>query len=521
MKKLYILPVLFGMLFCSCEDYLNVGSETELTQEQIYSTDEGFHKALTGIYIGMSSSSLYGAQLTWKGLDLLANHYENISGNDYVYFHNHDYGKSSTKSFIDNAWNGLYNLIYRCNDILENLEERKDEVHPLNYQMVRGEALALRAYFHFDLLRLFGHGKYASRSAELANKYTIPYVTKTGKEITPQATYAEVFKYLKTDLKEAAKLLWGENGENCNITYAIKENAKEELSKHFSEAEGNSEGFWTVSNYAYKPRINYYVTKAILSRVHMWEGTEEGYDEVLDFIENEWIPAGEDDFYDAWDPVKGLSGTYHNRIFRNENIWHLWVTGLNDVIGNAFKYSNNNLYNSLRLAGTRFQEIFEFNTGSNVGIGDFRAQKLYVQGSGTFYEILKLDQYEGANNFTIQGSYGNRIPLISTAEFYYYAAEIYAEREQYVPALTYLNSIRQVRGISASANILDPTIIKEELLKEWRKEYIALGHLFFLYKRWGVENVFGTTMGDAQYVLPFPEEEIITGNREQYITEEE
>jgi hypothetical protein len=28
---------------------LNVGSDTELTQEQIYSTDEGFHKALTGV----------------------------------------------------------------------------------------------------------------------------------------------------------------------------------------------------------------------------------------------------------------------------------------------------------------------------------------------------------------------------------------------------------------------------------------------------------------------------------------
>ena len=61
MKKLYILPVLFGMLFCSCEDYLNVGAETDLTQEQIYSTDEGFHKALIGIYVGMASPNLYGA----------------------------------------------------------------------------------------------------------------------------------------------------------------------------------------------------------------------------------------------------------------------------------------------------------------------------------------------------------------------------------------------------------------------------------------------------------------------------
>lgn len=520
MKKLYILPVLFGMWFCSCEDYLNVGSETELTQEQIYSTDEGFHKALTGIYVGMSSSNLYGAQLTWKGLDLLAHHYENISANDYISFHNHDYKKSTTMSFIDNAWNGLYNLIYRCNDILENLEDRKNEVHPLNYQMVRGEALALRAFFHFDLLRLFGHGNYASRSAELANKYTIPYVTKTGKEVTPQATYAEVFKYLKADLNEATKLLWGENGENCNVTYHNTETEDEDLAKHFSEAEGNSENFYTYTNYHAKPRINYFAARAILARVLMWEGTEEGYNEVLDFIENEWIPAGEDDSYDAWDPVKRLSGTYNNRIFTNENIWHLWVTGLNDVIGNAFQYGNKNQYNSLRLTGAMFQEIFEYNTGSNVGLGDFRANKLYQKGSGTFYQILKLDQYEGVNDFIIPGKYGNRIPLISTAEFYYYAAEIYAKKDDYGNALTYLNSIRRVRGITADVLDTDPAVIKEEILKEWRKEYITLGHLFFLYKRWGLEDVFGITMGDAQYVLPFPEEEIITGNREQYITEE-
>ena len=117
------------------------------------------------------------------------------------------------------------------------------------------------------------------------------------------------------------------------------------------------------------------------------------------------------------------------------------------------------------------------------------------------------------------GSYGNRIPLISTPEYYYYAAEIYAERGDYVNALTYLNSIRNVRGISA--NILDPTIFKEELLKEWQKEYIALGHLFFHYKRLGLEDVHGTAMNDEKYVLPFPEDEVITGNREQYITEEE
>ena len=148
MKKLYILPFLFGMLFCSCEDYLNVGSETELTDEQIYATDEGFHKALTGVYIGMGNKSLYGGELTWKMMDLLANHYENV--NDYAYFYKHDYTHSTTRTAIENAWNGLYNLIYRCNDIIEHLEGKKAELHPVNYEMVKGEALALRDWAYYN-----------------------------------------------------------------------------------------------------------------------------------------------------------------------------------------------------------------------------------------------------------------------------------------------------------------------------------------------------------------------------------
>ena len=522
MKKLYILPVLFGMLFCSCDDYLNVGSETELTQEQIYSTNEGFHKVLTGIYVGMGNATLYGAQLTWKGVDVLANHYENFSSFDHANFYKHDYTKSNTKSFINNAWNGLYNLIYRCNDLLENLEKHKDELNPVNYELVRGEALALRAYFHFDLLRLFGHGNYANRSAELSNVYTIPYVTQTGKEITPQATYAEVFKYLKADLNEAAKLLWGENGENCCFTYNNTDTEAEDMAAHFGAAEGSSDSFYTSLSYHNKTRMNFFAARATLARVLMWEGTEEGKDEVLNFFENEWIPAENDKGYDAWDFCTRMSGTYYNRIMTGENILQLWVTGLNDIIGNSFDNDNANFYGELWLTNDMYQNTFEYNVGDNDGLGDFRRDKFYEKSTKTQWLVRKLYQYEGEHNFVnVMGSYGSRIPLISTPEFCYYAAEIYAERGNYEKALYYLNTVRNARGIKANIMTTDAAEIKEEILMDWRKEYIALGHLFFLYKRWGLEDLYGTEMNDVKYVLPFPEDEIVTGNREQFITEEE
>ena len=505
MKKLYILPILFGLLFCSCDDYLNVGSETNLTQDQVYATDEGFHKALSGVYLGMGSANLYGSQLTWRMVEHFAQTYYNSNGNDKE-FYTYNFTHSTVAPTIERVWNGLYNLIYRCNDIIENLEKRKNDVNPINYQMIKGEALALRAFFHFDLLRLFGHGDYRNRAAELSNKYTIPYVTNTNKEINKQATYAEVFSYLKKDLNDAAQLLWGKEGENCSLTKLGTED--------LVAAAGNTTGFYNCTDVDSKPRINYFAAKAILTRVLMWEGTDEGYQAILNFLEQEWIPASEE--YKAWNWISTsrLTATYVDRIMTEENFWHLHAAGLNDIIGEWFTYRSTDPNNVFMLTPTVFKEIFEYNT---IGIGDGRANFQYAVGTGTSnYEILKLYQYDGITPFY----YKNMIPMITTSELYYMAAEINLGKNN-EKALAYLNEVRRHRGLTTDLTGLDEAGIKNEILKEWKKEYIALGQLFFLYKRWNMEKIGNTTMSDEKYVLPFPENEILTGNREQFITEKE
>jgi len=65
-------------------------------------------------------------------------------------------------------------------------------------------------------------------------------------------------------------------------------------------------------------------------------------------------------------------------------------------------------------------------------------------------------------------------------------------------------------------NTLTAGEVKAEILKEWRKEFVSLGQLFYFYKRWGVETVVGYSepMTDLQYVLPIPDDEITYGNRQ-------
>ena len=41
--KLFIVLMILGLVFTSCEDWLKVNSETELSQDDMFSSDEGFH----------------------------------------------------------------------------------------------------------------------------------------------------------------------------------------------------------------------------------------------------------------------------------------------------------------------------------------------------------------------------------------------------------------------------------------------------------------------------------------------
>ena len=75
------------------------------------------------------------------------------------------------------------------------------------------------------------------------------------------------------------------------------------------------------------------------------------------------------------------------------------------------------------------------------------------------------------------------------------------------------------RGILYEKN-LPETLSKEEIdaaiEKEWRKEYIGEGQMFFYYKRLGKPVPNATVSGDDLFVIPLPEKEVEIGGREDY-----
>ena len=80
MKKLINKSIIFSLIFAltSCNDWLNVSPKTDMKAEDLFSTESGFRDALIGVYALMSTSNLYGRNLSYAYLDVLAQYYTSL-----------------------------------------------------------------------------------------------------------------------------------------------------------------------------------------------------------------------------------------------------------------------------------------------------------------------------------------------------------------------------------------------------------------------------------------------------------
>ncbi|MFR7808216.1 MAG: hypothetical protein ACLU4N_02365 [Butyricimonas faecihominis] len=53
-----VLATIFMLFFTSCESWLDIQQEGEVTVDQLYSTGEGYRTALNGVYQAMGRPAL-------------------------------------------------------------------------------------------------------------------------------------------------------------------------------------------------------------------------------------------------------------------------------------------------------------------------------------------------------------------------------------------------------------------------------------------------------------------------------
>lgn len=265
-NKLSVLGLGLGMALglSSCEKWLDATPPSEMRAEQHYNNVLGFQQTLTGCYIAMTADQAYGKNLTWYAVELMGHQVQNTQDRTSNALFRQEYNTTEALSVSKGIWDKLYNVAVNVNDALAHLEERKDKLNELDYKILKGEFIAIRAYVHFDLLRLFGHGNYAADEARLRSALTVPYLLTVEKNQPKQLTMGEFYAQLSKDIAEASELLKASDP----LVSGLEEKAYEEV---------NTEGF-------YKKRhlhLNYYALKGLEARVNLWFGTKENLPKAL------------------------------------------------------------------------------------------------------------------------------------------------------------------------------------------------------------------------------------------------
>lgn len=474
-NKIFGILLMSLVTFSSCSDWLDVRPKTQQEADEFYSTEEGFKSALAGVYITLCGSDLYGREMTFGAIGVVGQEWknkgpytiENTAGT-YNMLRSYKYTEVAPKAILDALWTKLYAANVNVNTLLDYTELNRHILRGNNYNIIRGEALALRAFIHLDLLRMYAPYDFSEAAPE-----SIPYVKTSKPMITPQSTAPEVLTMIIEDLDAAAALLEVDpilTGQNVA---------------------GLDDGY--LANRTY--HLNYYAVHALKARAYMYAGKTVEALAAAEIV----ITAQKTKALFPWVSKADVTITNANlidRTFSSEHIFALNINKLEDYIKTYFRASTTVLESRVAKA-TLYTD------------GDYRG--LLFSGEAGLADIFsKFWQMENQTiSSVVVKPKRNRMPMLRISEMYYIAAEC-AKTSDPVKAVDYIRTVQTQRGLTTTV-IADASGIDDALKAEYQKEFLGEGQWYFFNKRKGVKNI---AVANANYVFPMPDQEIDMGQRE-------
>ena len=456
------------LLLCcitACNDWLEVAPQAEKEEAEMFEKEVGFRNVLIGAYIRMKSNNLYGEDLTYGSIEMLAQHWTNTDDLG-KYLKAYNYEQSVVETKINSFYGNLYKVIADVNGLLKNIDARKEMFEGNNFEIIKGEALAIRAFCHFDVLRLFG-----PIPTNLPEGTILPYVTTVSIVPNRLVSYNDFTTKLLADLDEAERCL---EGNDPILTASIKELSTLEVAQ--------DDNFLCDR----QMRMNYYAVCALKARVQLWLGNKNEALKYAQKVIDAKDPNGNVMFRlgSATDCANG------DLIFSSEHIFNLNVYNLSD-----FKISAANTFytNSTALKYFWASETTDIRRGK-------MWKEVYDNYWWTYYYYMT--KYTQATNMPVWAK--NSIPLFRLAEMYLIAMECGSIQ----------NANDLYKEVCIARDITPVTFgsteeLSKTLILEYNREFYGEGQAFYAYKRLGRSKIFGTsTVGSALiYVLPLPKAE--------------
>lgn len=178
-RKIFITIIAAAAVFVSgCSKFLDVHPKGE--KINMFETAEEYEDALYGVYNELTGANLYG-QYIYLLPEVLS---QNFTTSDYKYSELAEgemttQGATATKRDI---WKSAYTAVNHINNIVEHAEDDIDTYKHSGLYL--GEALALRALVHFELLKLFGPPYWASEAEKNRFFLMSPNIHSTSRILT-------------------------------------------------------------------------------------------------------------------------------------------------------------------------------------------------------------------------------------------------------------------------------------------------------------------------------------------------
>lgn len=491
--RLYIMMATVMLSANSCLDKL---PEDEVPFDEAIQTVEDVNLAIIGIYDAFKSQYLYSGNLTLLP-DLQTDLVYGVNGNTNIYGDIWRWKDIlATNTDIEAVYGSLYEVINRCNFILDRVDNvRKDVTNDADLDKLDqycGEAYFARALAYSELIKMFCKAYESDEDA--ANQLGVILTRHyRGDEEMKRSSLKDSYQFVLDDLDRAAELL--------------------DLGEDFDTA---TQGALYDTSY-----FNEYTVYALRARVALYM---KKWDEAIKYS-TKVIESG---YYFLSSCTQYVSSgiSYYKYMWTNDHsteaIWKVAFT-INSYGGRLGTIFANYDYSSLRPDYVPAEWVINLYDTNDLRVSTFFQSFTTGYSHGLTWPLLI--KYFGNEEFTSYNILHVTMPkVLRLSEQYLIRAEAYVQKDQpdYGKAGSDISAIRTARyssygGSTAMSKDNAMDIIEEERIKELYMEGFRLHDL----KRWhkgfkrepqdqSLSNGSSLTVeaDDPMFVWPIPQHEL-------------
>lgn len=463
----YIKILTIGVAFAlgSCDDLLVTEPRQSLTPETAFSDASGYEALARTLYGRARAFGNYG-QTLMIAPEIMADNLRIIANTGrYI-------GQEGNTDRAHIAiWNtNQYGAINNANIILAELDDKPGDAVLKN--RLKGEALFMRAFFYFDLARVYGYepGKEVDGWNLSVVLRTEPVVGFSAADLRERATNREVYDLMIEDLKAAIDLLPVAARGTANAYRASKGAAE-----------------------------------ALLARVYLYDSK---FTEAAAMASQAMATAGfANDGTGLLTTANYVSAfsTYPNpeALFEIEIRSNDWSTV--DGVNNGMASMAANVLPSAQFIVTASNELM-----AAYETGDIRKTAwTQTTRTGSSAVVFRSNKWLGS-----KGDFLQNLPIIRGSELYLIRAEARYRTNDAAGARADLNALRSRRGLGPVATTLAGNDLFNQILKERRLEFVLEGHRWYDLKRNGLDitkhGTFETVpYTDYRILAPLPQDQLI------------